>query len=80
MRGVVWYDRGITMGDFFATLLGILLLVGAILSVPLSTNFMGRSAEQLEHFARWRFLGIFTLLAGVGFAILAFVVLSRVLR
>ncbi|MBI4132978.1 hypothetical protein HY478_00010 [Candidatus Uhrbacteria bacterium] len=76
----MWYDRDITMGDFFATLLGILLLIGVILSVPLSTHFMNRSAEQMEHFARWRFLGIFTLLVGVGFAILAFVLLSRVLR
>ncbi len=68
------------MRDFFATLLGILLIIGAILSVPLSTSFMNRSAEELEHFARWRLLGVATLLVGVGLVILAFVLLSRALR
>lgn len=68
------------MPRFLAVIIGIILIIGVILSVPLGTYFMGRSAEELEHFVRWRILGVLVLLVGVGFAVLAFVVLSRLVR
>lgn len=67
------------MRAFFSVILGIILLVGAILSVPLATEFMNRSVEHLEHFWRWRLLGVLTLTLGVGLVILAFVLIPRII-
>lgn len=68
------------MRIFFSLILGIICVAGAIISVPISTNFMNKAAENLEHFWRWRLLGIVTLLAGVGLVIFAFLFIPRILK
>ena len=67
------------MRGFFAILIGIILLLGAVVSVPLSTEFLNRSGGDQAHFWRWRLLAAATLIAGAGCAIATFLLVPKLL-
>lgn len=67
------------MKIFLAIITGIILLLGAVASVPLANRCMDESNLNMAKLWRWRVLAVLVLLAGVGCVALAFTLIPRIL-
>lgn len=67
------------MRVFLAIITGIILLLGAVASVPLANRCMDESNLNMAKLWRWRALAVLVLLVGIGCVALAFTLIPRIL-